>query len=75
VTLAVAARADEAVQPPEAVQQAAPHLVRLALPSMSHSATAIRAALAQRQDITPLVGPPVAGYIAKHHLYTRSDHA
>jgi nicotinate-nucleotide adenylyltransferase len=73
--LAVAARAGEAVLAPQAVQESAPRLVQLAVPSMPHSATAIRAALAQRQDITPLVGPAVAGYIAEHHLYTRSGHA
>jgi nicotinate-nucleotide adenylyltransferase len=42
---------------------------RLSLPRMPDSATDIRARLAGGQDITRLVPPGVAGYIAQHHLY------
>ena len=42
----------------------------LRLPRMPESATAIRARLTAGQDITPLVDPAVASYIARHHLYS-----
>ena len=41
----------------------------LALPPMPESATDIRARLAAGQDITRLVDPRVASYIARHNLY------
>lgn len=41
----------------------------LALPRMDVSATAIRARLAARQDVSPLVDPAVASYIARNNLY------
>ena len=41
----------------------------LQLPSMPVSATDIRARAAQSEDISSLVPPAVAGYIASHHLY------
>jgi nicotinate-nucleotide adenylyltransferase len=42
----------------------------LELPDMPVSATEIRARLTAGQDITELVDPAVAGYIARHHLYS-----
>jgi nicotinate-nucleotide adenylyltransferase len=44
-------------------------LVALALPSMPESATAIRASVARGEDVSLLVPPAVARYIASHHLY------
>lgn len=41
----------------------------LQLPRMPESATDIRARLTTGQDITQLVAPAVASYIARHHLY------
>ena len=41
----------------------------LQLPRMPVSATEIRARLTTGQDITQLVDPAVASYIARHHLY------
>jgi nicotinate-nucleotide adenylyltransferase len=41
----------------------------LQLPRMPDSATEIRARLTAGQDITELVAPAVASYIARHHLY------
>lgn len=43
--------------------------LHLPMPAMDISATAIRAAVLANQDVTPLVGEPVARYIADHHLY------
>lgn len=43
--------------------------VTLAMPASSLSATEIRIRVARREDVTPLVGAPVARYIADHHLY------
>jgi nicotinate-nucleotide adenylyltransferase len=72
-TLAVAARAGEAPQAPPALQ-AVPHRVAvLPLPDMPVSATDLRARLARGEAIAPLVAPAVAGYIAQHHLYARTD--
>lgn len=44
-------------------------IVRLALPSMAENATDIRRRSAAGEDISSLVPPGVAGYIARHHLY------
>ena len=41
----------------------------LHMPAMAHSASDIRARLAQHQSIETLVPPSVARYIAHHHLY------
>ena len=41
----------------------------LVLPQMPESATEIRARLTAGQDITQLVDPSVASYIARHNLY------
>ena len=69
VTWAVAARAGQSPQPPAAwpgpLLQAHP----LPLPEMAISATDIRRRLANGQDVTALVGGPVARYIDQHRLY------
>jgi nicotinate-nucleotide adenylyltransferase len=65
--LAVAARGAEAVRPDPLLPA---HEVReLPLPPDSVSATQLRAALKRQEDVTPLVGTQVAGYIARHPLY------
>lgn len=65
--LAVAARAGSAVQADPALP---PHrLRRLELPADAVSASQVRERLARGDDVTPLVGEHVAGYIAHHHLY------
>lgn len=42
---------------------------KLHMPAMDISATGIRARVASRQGIAPLVSPAVARYIEQHHLY------
>jgi nicotinate-nucleotide adenylyltransferase len=49
------------------------HLRALALPSMTESATEIRARLAQHLPIEHLVPPAVASYIERHSLYQNQD--
>jgi nicotinate-nucleotide adenylyltransferase len=44
-------------------------ITTLQLPSMPVSATAIRARVARGEDVSSLVPPGIAGYIASHHLY------
>ncbi|XHS76380.1 nicotinate-nucleotide adenylyltransferase [Burkholderiaceae bacterium UC74_6] len=73
VTLAVAARDGDAVEPNAVVRQAQPRIERLSLPSMAHSSTAIRAIVARGEEIQPLVGTAVAGYIAQHRLYSEKQ--
>ena len=41
----------------------------LRLPSVSESATDIRGRVTRGEDVSSLVPPAVAGYIASHHLY------
>lgn len=43
---------------------------KLQMPAMDISATGIRARVASRQGIAPLVSPAVARYIEQNHLYT-----
>jgi nicotinate-nucleotide adenylyltransferase len=70
--LAVAARDGEAVRAAPDLA-GVPHAMRVVeMPALAHSATAARARAAAGQDVTALVGAPVARYIADHHLY-RSD--
>jgi nicotinate-nucleotide adenylyltransferase len=73
VTLAVAARADQVVQPNDSVRQIQPRIARLDLPPMNHSSTFIRAMVARGEDPSPLVGTAVAGYIAQHRLYSEKQ--
>jgi nicotinate-nucleotide adenylyltransferase len=65
--LAVAERAGEGSTPPPEVQKL-PHL-RVPLPPMAISASDIRARVAAGRDISQLVPPEVARYIARHGLY------
>jgi nicotinate-nucleotide adenylyltransferase len=51
-------------------QVAGAKVVGLELPRMAESATEIRRRAALGEDISSLVPPGVAGYIASHHLYT-----
>jgi nicotinate-nucleotide adenylyltransferase len=73
VTLAVAARAGQEVQGSAEVidiLQAEPNKMRkLAMPAMQVSSTQVRELASRNEDIRPLVGDAVAGYIARHRLY------
>jgi len=69
VTLAVAARAGEVVEPAAALATVPHQLTVIDLPSMAISSTQIRAMAARGEDIRPMVGDAVAGYIARHRLY------
>ena len=69
VTLAVAGRAGEAPAPPAALAGHPHRLEVLPLPDIPVSSSALREALAQGDDVSPMVGEAVAGYIARHHLY------
>ena len=72
--IAVAARDGAAVRAAPGLA-GCPHELRiLEMPGHPHSATAVRASAAAGQDVTALVGAPVARYIARHHLY-RGDRA
>jgi nicotinate-nucleotide adenylyltransferase len=65
--LAVAARAGEAVAADPLLPPHRCH--RLDLPADTVSASQVREQLARGDDVTPLVGAQVAGYIADQHLY------
>ncbi|MFD1709638.1 nicotinate (nicotinamide) nucleotide adenylyltransferase [Ottowia sp. GY511] len=77
-TISIAARADVAgaamqldAENPLPSLRVAPGRVRvLPLPPLPHSATEVRRRVAARLPIDHLVAPAVAGYIAKHHLYS-----
>lgn len=69
VTLAVAARGGQPPLPPPALAAHRHRLEVLPLPDMPQSSTALREAVARGVDVSPMVGPAVAGYIARHHLY------
>lgn len=47
--------------------------VPLQLPSMPESATEIRHLVANGEDVSSLVPPAVASYIASHHLYSQGN--
>jgi len=68
--LAVAARSGEAVQASAQLQVTPHQSFKLALPAMEHSATAVRQQVMRGEDIRPMVGNAVAGYIAQHRLYS-----
>lgn len=70
---AVTARQGQAVHTPPELQALQPRHTVLALPAMDISATAVRQRCAQGQDVSALVGPQVAGYISRHHLYASPD--
>ena len=69
VTLAVAARSGQPPLPPPALAAHPHRLEVLPLPDMPESSTALREALTRGDDVSPMVGQAVAGYIARHHLY------
>ncbi|TDP63994.1 nicotinate-nucleotide adenylyltransferase [Roseateles toxinivorans] len=69
VTLAVAARAGEAVSAPAALQGFEHDMVRLQMPAMNISSSGVRASVSRGENIRPLVGDAVAEYIALHRLY------
>ncbi len=69
VTLAVAARAGEAVTAPGGMP--AHRMRRLELPALQISSTQVRELASRGEDIRPLVGPAVAEYISRHRLYLR----
>ena len=69
VTLAVAARAGEAIQANADLLNHPHRIVRLQLPALMHSSTQVRERASRGEDIRPLVGAAVAGYIAQHRLY------
>jgi nicotinate-nucleotide adenylyltransferase len=70
VTLAVAARAGQEVRGSADVQKEPHSLLKLALPAMQVSSTQVRELASRGEDIRPLVGDAVAGYIAQHRLYS-----
>jgi nicotinate-nucleotide adenylyltransferase len=69
LTLAVAARGDEPLQPSPQLQAAGHVMQRLPMARVQISATDIRARLKAGRDIESLVGEDVARYIDRHHLY------
>jgi nicotinate-nucleotide adenylyltransferase len=70
VTLAVSAREGQTVRASPAVGATWHRVEVLDLPAMAISATRVREMAARGEDITTMVGEPVAGYIARHHLYS-----
>jgi len=69
-SLVVVPRAGESVGAPPGLP--AHRIQVLALPDTPISSTAVRAAAARGEDLSPLVGIDVASYIASHHLYIES---
>jgi nicotinate-nucleotide adenylyltransferase len=69
VTLAVAGRAGQAPAPPAALAGHPHRLEVLPLPDIPVSSSALREALARGDEVSPMVGEAVAGYIALQHLY------
>ena len=69
VTLAVAARGGQQPMPSPALAVHPHRLEVLPLPDMPESSTALREALTRGDDVSPMVGQAVAGYISRHHLY------
>lgn len=68
-TLVVVPRAGQAVVAPPGLP---PHRMQvLALPDIPVSSTAVRDAVADGEDIRPMVGMEVASYIAAHRLYEK----
>ena len=69
VTVAVAARAGEAVTASEVLRHIPHRLLLLAMPEQRVSSTEVREQASRGEDICPLVGAAVAGYITQHRLY------
>jgi nicotinate-nucleotide adenylyltransferase len=70
--LAVAARAQDEVRAPAALLERPHRLVRLDMPVLQWSSTEARRLAAEGADARPVVGEAVAGYIARHRLYSES---
>ncbi|MDL5033670.1 nicotinate-nucleotide adenylyltransferase [Pelomonas sp. APW6] len=70
LTLAVAARAGQAVSAAPEVAAVAHRVVRLDMPALEISSTLVRGQCQRGEDITPMVGDGVARYIAQHRLYS-----
>ncbi len=70
LTLAVAARAGQAVIAAPDVAAVAHRVVRLDMPALEISSTLVRGQCQRGEDITPMVGDGVARYIAQHRLYS-----
>ncbi|MEO3714727.1 nicotinate (nicotinamide) nucleotide adenylyltransferase [Roseateles flavus] len=70
LTLAVAARAGQAVSAAPEVAAVAHRVVRLDMPALEISSTLLRGQCLRGEDITPMVGDGVARYIAQHRLYS-----
>jgi len=68
-TLAVAARQGEGVRAPEALAGISHQVVRLEMPALNISSSAVRASVSRGENIRPMVGDAVAEYIALHRLY------
>ncbi|MDM4765891.1 nicotinate-nucleotide adenylyltransferase [Pelomonas sp. SE-A7] len=73
-TLAVAARSGDAILASPELQATAHKMLPLALPALQHSSTEVRARAARHEDLRPIVGNAVAGYIARHRLYEKSEY-
>jgi len=69
VTVAVAARAGQAVEASAEVRAQPHRRMLLAMPNMQISSTEVRELASRGEDISPLVGAAVAGYITQHRLY------
>jgi len=70
VTLAVAGRAGQGPQP-SAELQGQPHRAQfIAMPASRTSSTQVREQASRGEDLRPMVGDAVAGYIALHRLYS-----
>jgi len=72
VTLAVAGRMGEEPQAGAALAAVPHRLLRLPLPPLMISSTALRAAIDAGEGIGAMVPAAVARYIDEHHLYTRT---
>jgi len=70
--LAVAARAQDEVRAPAALLERPHRLVRLVMPALQWSSTEARRLAAEGADVGPVVGDEVAGYIARHRLYSEN---
>ena len=70
--LAVAARAQDEVRAPAALLERPHRLVRLVMPALQWSSTEARRLAAEGADVRPVVGDEVAGYIARHRLYSEN---
>ncbi len=70
--LAVAARAQDEVMAPAALLERPHRLVKLTMPALEWSSTEARRMAAEGADVRPVVGDKVAGYIARHRLYSEN---